>query len=43
MKTECKICKKNYNILTIENLCYYCFVNKYKVAPSKKQYGNHDK
>jgi transposase-like protein len=42
-KLTCKTCKKNYNILTDSELCYNCFISKYKIAPNRKQFGNHDK
>jgi len=43
MKTQkCDICKKNYNLLTEKGICYYCWINKYNLAPTPRQYGNHD-
>jgi len=40
MTQKCKTCKKNYNIVCIDGNCYYCFIGKNGVAPTKKQYGN---
>lgn len=43
MKQACNKCHKHYNILTNEGICFYCHVDKYGIAPNKKQFGGHDK
>jgi len=41
MKFKCDICKKNFKIITRENICYYCFTAKHGRSPDKeKEYGN---
>lgn len=39
-KSKCNKCKKNFRVLTTEDICYFCHINKYGVAPTQKQYGN---
>ena len=42
MKNKCKNCGKNYKVLTEEDLCYYCHVDKYGRPPKGGCYESGD-
>lgn len=33
--SQCKKCRKNYKVLTLDNMCYYCHVKVHGNPPTK--------
>jgi len=42
MTQKCDKCKRNYRTLTYEGICYSCHIDKYKISPTEKQFGNNE-
>lgn len=40
---QCNHCKRRFKTLTDNNLCYYCYINKYGTIPTTGQYYNEKK